>query len=140
MARGRADPAVNDSLRRACNEQRGRTAEKHMTIARTVDRIADELGASSAQVAVAWVSAQGYRYIPIVGARKPEQITDTLGGIGVKLSDEQLARLDEVSRPDLGFPHDFLASKGVQDVIKSELRSRLDERPQRRLLRRKPVL
>ena len=54
----------NDSLRKGGNDARGRTSEKSLAIARAVDAVADELGASSAQVAAAWVQAQGYRYIP----------------------------------------------------------------------------
>lgn len=119
----------SDSLRRAANEQRGRTSERSLTIARTVDAIADELGCSSAQVATAWVMTRGYRFIPIVGARKVAQIHDTLASGGVTLSPEQLARLDEVSRIELGFPHDFLASPGVQDLVHGEVRTRVDPRP-----------
>lgn len=124
--------AQDDSLRKTNNEQRGRTSERNLAIAKTVDRIADELGKTSTQVAVAWVMAQGYGMIPIVGARKPEQIADSLGSASVQLSPDQLERLDAVSRPELGFPHDFLASKGVQDLVKSESRGRLVERPRPR--------
>jgi len=118
----------SDSLRRQANEQRGRTSECALTIARTVDAIADELGCTSAQVATAWVSAQGYRFIPIVGARKLEQIHDTLGASNVSLSSEQLARLDEVSQISLGFPQDFLRSSGVRDLVYGEIRTRIDPR------------
>lgn len=118
-----------DSLRKAGNEQRGRTSDQNLRIARAIDAIADELGTTSAQVAVAWVKAQGYGFIPIVGARKPQQIIDSLGGAELELNAEQLGRLDELSRPSLGFPHDFLNSSGVQDVVKSELRARLVQRP-----------
>jgi aryl-alcohol dehydrogenase-like predicted oxidoreductase len=121
----------DDSLRKAANEQRGRTSERNLAIAKTVDAIADELGKTSAQVATAWVLAQGYGVIPIVGARKPEQIGDSLGSTDVALSTAQLQRLDAVSRPELGFPHDFLATTGVQDMVKSESRARLVERPRR---------
>ena len=100
-----------------------------LAIARAVDRVADELGVSSAQVATAWVRAQGYGFIPIVGARKVEQIADTLGAVAVSLSAAQLAALDEVSRVSLGFPHDFLASSGVLDLVRSEVRGRIDGRP-----------
>ncbi|MEM7136952.1 MAG: aldo/keto reductase [Myxococcota bacterium] len=119
----------NDSLRGANNEQRGRTSEASLGIARAVDAVADELGASSAQVATAWVQAQGYRYIPIVGARKVSQIEDSLGAAEVRLSDAHLKQLDKVSRVSLGFPHDFLASDGVRDLVYSEMRSRVDRRP-----------
>ena len=125
-----AGPA--DSLRAKGNEGRGRTSERKLQIARTVDAIADELGATSAQVATAWVHAQGYRYIPIVGARKVEQIRDTLGCLDVQIDERHLARLDESSRVSLGFPHDFLRSDGVRDLVRTEQRARIDGRPARR--------
>ncbi len=102
-----------DSLRQQGNEARGRTSEKSLAIARAVDAVADEIGATSAQVATAWVSSRGYRFIPIVGARKVEQIRDSLGATELTLSDAQLARLDEVSRVSMGFPNEFLGSPGV---------------------------
>lgn len=120
-----------DSKRADGNAARGRTSERNLAIARTVDTIADELGASSAQVATAWVMQQSYRMIPIVGARKVSQITDTLGARNICLSKAQLASLDRVSRPSLGFPHDFLAQDRVADLVKSESRKRMVSRPRR---------
>lgn len=121
----------NDSLRKQGNEQRGRTSELSLTIARAVDAVADELGCTSTQAALAWVRAQGYGFIPIVGARKVEQVLDSLGAAEVRLSTEQLARLDEVSRIELGFPHDFLATSYVRDLVRGETRTRLDGRAAR---------
>jgi len=121
----------NDSLRKQGNEQRGRTSERSLNIARTADAVADELGCTSTQVALAWVRAQGYGFIPIVGARKVEQLVDSLGASEVRLSPEQLARLDEASRIELGFPHDFLATSYVRDLVRGETRARLDGRPAR---------
>jgi aryl-alcohol dehydrogenase-like predicted oxidoreductase len=117
-----------DSLRKQGNVSRGRTSERALEIAKTVDAVADELGASSAQVAAAWVAAQGYRYIPIVGARKLEQIEDSLAAAAIQLSAGQLARLAEVSRVRLGFPHDFLGSDAVLDLVRGESRARIDGR------------
>jgi aryl-alcohol dehydrogenase-like predicted oxidoreductase len=121
--------ASDDSLRRQSNEQRGRTNERAMTIARTVDAIADELGCTSAQVATAWVSAQGYGFIPIVGARKVSQIHDTLGAGAVTLTADHLAKLDAVSQISLGFPHEFLQASVVRDLVYGEIRTRIDPRP-----------
>jgi aryl-alcohol dehydrogenase-like predicted oxidoreductase len=115
----------DDALRAKANEARGRTSERALTIARTVDAVADELGVTSAQVATAWVQAQGYGMLPIVGARKVSQIADTLGAVDVVLAPEQLARLDEVSRVSLGFPHDFLANGAVRDLVRGEIRPRI---------------
>lgn len=119
------DGASGDSLRAGSNANRGRTSEQALEIARAVDAVADDLGVSSAQVATAWVQAQGYGCIPIVGARKVSQITDSLGAAEVTLSEAHLERLDAVSAPELGFPHSFLASSSVKDLVYSEQRGRL---------------
>lgn len=117
--------AQEESLRQQGNQSWGRTSERGLSIARAVDAVADELGVSSAQVATAWVQAQGPRVIPIVGARKVAQIEDALGAAQVSLSGEQLARLREASAVSLGFPHDFLAAPGVRDLVYSERRDQI---------------
>jgi aryl-alcohol dehydrogenase-like predicted oxidoreductase len=120
-----------DSLRKQGNVSRGRTSEHALAIARTVDAIADELRVTSTRVAAAWVMAQGYRYIPIVGARKLEQLEDSLAAATVTLTPEQLERLDEASKIRLGFPHDFLNDDAVRDLVRGEIRTRIDGPPSR---------
>jgi len=120
-----------DSLRAEANEARGRLSESALAVAKAVDEVADELGATSAQVALAWVQAQGYLQIPIVGARKVEQIRDCMGASTLRLTDAHLTKLDEISRPDLGFPMKFLRSDGVLDLLRSESRGRIDGRSAR---------
>jgi aryl-alcohol dehydrogenase-like predicted oxidoreductase len=117
-----------DSLRRQGNEGRGRTSERALTIARAVDKVADDMGVSSAQVATAWVQSQGHRYIPIVGARKVSQIKDSLGAASITLSQEHLDALKEASSVSMGFPHNFLRSDRVLDLVRSEQRGRIDPR------------
>lgn len=120
-----------DSKRAASNDARGRTSARNLEIARAVDDIADALGCSSAQVATAWVRGRGYGFIPIVGARKVAQIEDSLGAAQVELSAEQTARLDALSAIEPGFPHDFLASDGVLNLVRGEIRHRIDGPPHR---------
>jgi len=78
-------------------------------IADVVNQIAAGYGASAAQVALAWVRVQQDKsvVIPIVGARTPAQFKENLGALEVPLSAADLERLDEVSRIEPGFPHDF---------------------------------
>lgn len=121
--------ASNDSRRSKGNEARGRTTERALAIARVVDGVADALGVSSSHVALAWLRSRGYGTIPIVGARTVAQLVDTLGGLSIELEPAHLAALDEVSRPSLGFPHEFLGSSGVRDMVKGEIRGRIDGRP-----------
>ncbi|MCA9669198.1 MAG: aldo/keto reductase [Myxococcales bacterium] len=117
-----------DTMRKAANEQRGRLDPHALAIAKAVDEVADAIGASSAQVALAWVKSHGYRYIPIVGARKVSQIEDCIGAASITLADEHLAKLDELSRVSPGFPMGFLSSDGVMDLVRSEARGRIDGR------------
>ncbi|MEZ4319945.1 MAG: aldo/keto reductase [Myxococcota bacterium] len=119
----------NDSLRSAGNAARGRTSEASLRIARAVDTIADELGVTSAQVATAWVLRRGYGILPIVGARKVSQIHDTLGAADVQLSEAHLQTLEDLSAVSMGFPHDFLASDNVKDMVRGEIRTKLDLKP-----------
>jgi diketogulonate reductase-like aldo/keto reductase len=55
--------------------------------------------------------------IPIIGARNTVQLEDNLGALEVTLTEAQLAELDEVSKIEPGFPHDFLASEQIQDIV-----------------------
>ena len=94
-----------------------RLTERNLAIAETVKTVASELGVTPSQVALAWVRAQPGVMIPILGARTEAQLRDNLGALAVNLSAEQRARLDEVSRIELGFPHEFLLLPGVRDTM-----------------------
>ncbi|MFO0760611.1 MAG: aldo/keto reductase [Byssovorax sp.] len=93
-----------------------RMNEKNLAIAAEVDKIAAELGATSAQVAIAWVRGKAPCVVPILGARTAAQLTEQLGAVKVTLSAEQRARLDELSAIPLGFPHEFLASESIRNI------------------------
>ncbi|MFG3437611.1 aldo/keto reductase [Nonomuraea sp. NPDC047897] len=80
--------------------------------ARAVQAVADELGATPAQVAIAWTRARSRAVHPLVGARSPEQLHDTLGALDLALPADAVRRLDESTGFVLGFPGDFLARTG----------------------------
>jgi len=94
-----------------------RLSERNREIARAVVDVAGEAGCTPAQVALAWLRAQGDQIIPIVGARTAEQLRDSLGSVSVSLTGDQLKRLDTVSRIDPGFPHDFLSSPPIREIV-----------------------
>lgn len=79
-----------------------------MQIAQTVVEIANEIGITPAQVALAWIRHQSPRHIPIIGARTLAHLKDNLGCLTVLLSEEQLTRLNAVSQIDPGFALRFL--------------------------------
>jgi diketogulonate reductase-like aldo/keto reductase len=60
-------------------------------------------------VALAWVHAQPAVSSVIIGARRLSQLDDNLRAVDVKLTAEDLARLNALTEPTFGFPHDMLA-------------------------------
>jgi aryl-alcohol dehydrogenase-like predicted oxidoreductase len=96
-------------------------------IARAVRDVAKESGHSAAQVALAWLLRQRGVTAPIVGARTVEQLRDNLGCLSCQLADEQMAKLDEISAIDPGFPNHFIYNPNIQQSIcsKTEVESRL---------------
>jgi aryl-alcohol dehydrogenase-like predicted oxidoreductase len=66
--------------------------------------VAEGHGVSPAQVALAWLLRRPGVSTVIVGARTDEQLADNLRAADLNLGDEELARLEEVSRPDLPYP------------------------------------
>ncbi|MEM7029517.1 MAG: aldo/keto reductase [Chloroflexota bacterium] len=97
--------------------------KRNLDIAKTVDVVADEIGRTSAQVALNWMRHQA-DIIPVIGARKEAHIKDNLGCLDFTLNTDQLARLNEVSQITLGFPHDFLNSR--QESIYGDTLQQID--------------
>ncbi len=69
-------------------------------------QIGCELGATPAQVALAWVLRQ--EVTPVLGARTLTQVRDNLAALEVRLDDDQITRLDLATRIDRGYPHEWL--------------------------------
>ena len=77
-------------------------------VARVVQDVADELGATPSQVAIAWTMCRSPLIHPIVGARTADQLRDNLATVDLVLPPETIARLDEATALALGFPYDFI--------------------------------
>ena len=90
---------------------------KTNALAREVLDVADEVGATPAQAAIAWVRSQPWHAVPIVGARSETQLRQNLGALEIELSVEQVERLSTASDFRLGFPRDFLESEHVRGLI-----------------------
>ena len=99
--------------------------ERGLKIAKAVDTIADELGKSSAQVALNWVKQQ-HDTIPIIGARKVSQLKDNIACLEFTLGEEHVNQLNEVSAIELGFPHDFLNAELVRNFYTAGFADRID--------------
>jgi len=97
---------------------RGQVKDSQLSIAEEVVKLADELGRTPAQVALNWVRQGLGVIVPLVGAKTRAQLDDNLGCLEFELEADQKKRLDDASRIELGFPHDFLQQmmpKAVED-------------------------
>jgi aryl-alcohol dehydrogenase-like predicted oxidoreductase len=83
-------------------------SEQDLGVARIVQEVAAELGATPAQVALAW-TRQRDGVLPIIGARNLDQLQDNLGCTAVTLPPQQVMRLEAATGFSLGFPADFIA-------------------------------
>ena len=92
-------------------------SERNLAIADVVCQVAEEIGHTPSQVALAWLRSQNGVIVPIIGARKVSQIQDNLACLDVTLKPEHLQRLNEVSQIELGFPHDFLKNDMIRDRL-----------------------
>ncbi|GGL14733.1 oxidoreductase [Sphaerisporangium melleum] len=106
---------------------RATVSERDLAIARTVDEVADELGVSSSQVAIAWTRAHRPWIHPILGARDLDQLTDNLAAIGLELPEEAVTRLEEAAAIELGFPMEFILN--TTDFVYGASGNRVDGRP-----------
>jgi len=71
--------------------------DRNLGIVETVTEAASRLGATAAQVAIAWVLAQGEDLVPIPGTRKIERLEENAAAAGLELGAEDLRELDEIS-------------------------------------------
>ncbi|MEU7044116.1 aldo/keto reductase [Streptomyces varsoviensis] len=116
-----AEPG-RSSIRKSFNAALGLVNERNLAIADAVKEIAAELGRTPSQVGLAWAMHQPDVTAPIIGARTAAQLEDNLGALDVDFTAAQLARLDELSAIDLGYPHDLLAGDHLRNALAGDLK------------------
>ncbi|GAA3207757.1 aldo/keto reductase [Nonomuraea helvata] len=109
-----ADPSGTRKNVAAAN---GSLTERALDIADVVKQVASDLGVTPSQVALAWTTLNPGVTAPIVGARTLRQLEDNLAALEVRFSESHLATLEEASRVDLGFPHEFLSRPMPRQVM-----------------------
>ncbi|TWA87456.1 pyridoxine 4-dehydrogenase [Azospirillum brasilense] len=77
----------------------GENLDRNLALVERLRDIAQRIGGSVAQVAIAWVAAQGRDIVPLVGARRRDRLAEALGALDLTLSAEDLAQLAEALPP-----------------------------------------
>ncbi len=72
----------------------GENLEHNLNLVEAIRKVADAKGASVAQIAIAWVLAQGDDIVPVIGARRRDRLAEALGALPLALTPADLAALE----------------------------------------------
>ncbi len=86
-----------DDYRRASPRFQGENFQRNLDLVRRIEEMAAEKHCTPAQLALAWVLAQGEDIVPIPGTKRRKYLEENVGALNVQLTDEDLARIDEVA-------------------------------------------
>ena len=86
-----------DDYRRNSPRFQGENFKKNLDLVKRVETIAKEKSCTPAQLALAWLLAQGQDIIPIPGTKRRKYLEENAGALNVKLSQRDLKRIDEVA-------------------------------------------
>lgn len=90
----RAEELPEGDYRKTDPRYQGANFDANMAVVAAVRKVAERHGASTAQVAIAWLLAQGPDVVPIPGCKRLATLDDTARAASLKLSTEDLAALD----------------------------------------------
>jgi aryl-alcohol dehydrogenase-like predicted oxidoreductase len=91
------DDLAPDDYRRNAPRFQGENFQKNLELVKRIEEIAAEKGCTPAQLALAWVLAQGEDIVPIPGTKRRKYLEENVGALDVKITPEDLKRIDEVA-------------------------------------------
>jgi aryl-alcohol dehydrogenase-like predicted oxidoreductase len=77
----------------------GDNLERNLQLVDALRSVADERGVTVAQIAIAWVLSRGDYIVPLIGARRRDQLDEALGALEVELGGDDLARIEQAVPP-----------------------------------------
>ncbi|MBZ6077553.1 aldo/keto reductase [Microvirga puerhi] len=90
------DDLDSDDYRRNTPRFQGENFQKNLDLVHEIEMMAQEKGCTPAQLALAWVLAQGSDIIPIPGTKRRHYLEENVGALKVSLTQDDLARIDRV--------------------------------------------
>jgi aryl-alcohol dehydrogenase-like predicted oxidoreductase len=94
------DAAAASDFRSSLPRFTGVNRVHNLGLVEALREVAREKGITVAQLAIAWVLSRGEGIVPVVGARRPSRLAESLGALNVSLSAEDLARIERAVPPD----------------------------------------
>jgi aryl-alcohol dehydrogenase-like predicted oxidoreductase len=93
----RFEDFASDDYRRSSPRFQGPNFQKNLELVQRVEQIAEEKKCTPSQLVLAWLLAQGQDIIPIPGTKRRKYLEENVGAFNVKLTPEDLRRIDEVA-------------------------------------------
>ena len=107
------DDLAPDDFRRHSPRFQGENFERNLELLRLVEELAAEKGCTPAQLALAWVLAQGDDVVPIPGTKRRSRLEENVGAADVELSPEDLRRIDDALPQAAGDRYDETGMRSV---------------------------
>jgi aryl-alcohol dehydrogenase-like predicted oxidoreductase len=99
-SREREESLAPHDFRASAPRFTGENLERNLELVEAMRAIAEEKGATVAQLAIAWALSRGEDVVPLVGARTRERLAESLGAVDIELTQDDLARIDEAVPAD----------------------------------------
>ena len=93
------DDLEDGDYRRTTPRFQGENFQKNLDLVREIEAMARSKGCTPAQLALAWVLAQGDDIVPIPGTKRRRYLEENVGALDVRLTAADLARIDSVIPP-----------------------------------------
>jgi aryl-alcohol dehydrogenase-like predicted oxidoreductase len=97
----RYEDLADDDFRRHSPRFEGENFQRNLDLVKRIEQIAAERGCKPSQLALAWVMAQGDDIVPIPGTKRRSYLEDNAAATDVKLTSEDLRRIDEIAPKDV---------------------------------------
>ncbi len=91
------DDLASDDYRRNSPRFQGENFGKNLELVSRIEQIAAKKGCTAAQLALAWVLAQGEEIVPIPGTKRRKYLEENVGALEVEITPEDLERINEVA-------------------------------------------
>ncbi|HJR07945.1 MAG TPA: aldo/keto reductase [Pyrinomonadaceae bacterium] len=91
------DDLAPDDYRRNAPRFQGENFEKNLELVRRIEELAAEKECTPAQLALAWVLAQGDTIVPIPGTKRRKYLEENVAALDVEITADDLKRIDEVA-------------------------------------------
>jgi aryl-alcohol dehydrogenase-like predicted oxidoreductase len=89
----------------------GENVDHNLVLVEALRKVAHAKEVSVAQIAIAWVAAQGGDILPLIGARTRERLTEALGAVDVKLTTNDLAAIEQAVPKDAAAGERYAAAQ-----------------------------